>query len=427
MQVQPGKLSLILLLMAQALPARADGQCPTIDLDGDLAKSAPQHLRVATFNTYLNRRAEGGLIADLRDPSDQLSGKESSDRQIGAVAEIIQRVRPDVLLLNEFDYDSDSKAIDLFQRNFLEVSQSGRSPIHYPYHFSAVVNTGVPSGFDLNNDGKIAGPEDSFGYGEFPGQYGMVLLSMFPIDEQAVRTFQKFLWKDMPGASLPDDPGAPAAGDWYNSEELKTLRLSSKSHWDVPVKIKNQLVHILMAHPTPPGFDGPEDRNGRRNHDEIRFWADYVSGDVTAAYIQDDQGGRGGLEAAQQFVILGDYNADLNDGSSFNHAIAQLLNHPRINARIAPSSLGAEIDSLNAKKINTLHKGDPALDTADFNPEDPGNLRADYVLPSIAIEAICGGVFWPAPADASYYLVGSGFPVVSSDHHLVWLDVVLPE
>ena len=427
MQAQSKLLSLILALMVQVFPVYAAGQCPAIDLDGELAKSASQHLRFATFNTYLNRRTEGGLIADLRDPTDQLSGEDASDRQIGAVAEIIQRVRPDVLLMNEFDYDSDSKSIDLFQRNFLEVSQNGRAPIHYPYHFSAAVNTGVPSGFDLNNDGKIAGPEDSFGYGEFPGQYGMVLLSMFPIDEQAIRTFQKFLWKEMPGASLPDDPDTPVASDWYNSEELKALRLSSKSHWDVPVKINNQLVHILMAHPTPPGFDGSEDRNGRRNHDEIRFWADYVRGDNSADYIQDDQGIRGGLEATQQFVILGDYNADINDGSSFNHAIAQLLNHPGINARIAPSSPGAEIDSLKTKKINTLHKGDPALDTADFNPEDPGNLRADYVLPSTKVEAICGGVFWPAPSDASYYLVGSGFPVVSSDHHLVWMDVALPE
>ena len=60
-------------------------------------------------------------------------------------------------------------------------------------------------------------------------------------------------------------------------EELEVVRLSSKSHWDVPVKVGGHTVHVLASHPTPPTFDGEEDRNGRRNHDEIRFWADYVS------------------------------------------------------------------------------------------------------------------------------------------------------
>ena len=46
------------------------------------------------------------------------------------------------------------------------------------------------------------------------------------------------------------------------------------------------------------------------------------------------------------------------------------------------------------------------------------------MLPSKrALEPICGGVFWPTSVDATFPLVGNGFPVVSSDHHLVWLDV----
>ena len=64
--------------------------------------------------------------------------------------------------------------------------------------------------------------------------------------------------------------------DWYSPEVLRSLRLSSKSHWDLPVRIGRRTVHVLASHPTPPTFDGPEDRNGTRNHDEIRFWAEYV-------------------------------------------------------------------------------------------------------------------------------------------------------
>ena len=62
------------------------------------------------------------------------------------------------------------------------------------------------------------------------------------------------------------------------AQEQAVLRLSCKIHWDVPVQIGSETVHFLVSHPTPPAFDGPEDRNGRRNHDEIRFWADYIPG-----------------------------------------------------------------------------------------------------------------------------------------------------
>jgi len=46
----------------------------------------------------------------------------------------------------------------------------------------------------------------------------------------------------------------------------QVLRLSSKSHWDVPIDIPlgaglTKRVHMLLHHPTPPAFDGPEGRN----------------------------------------------------------------------------------------------------------------------------------------------------------------------
>src|SRR5215207_5925419 len=54
--------------------------------------------RFATFNASLNRAVEGELVADLSTPD---------DTQAQAVAEVIQRVRPDVLLINEFDFDAE--------------------------------------------------------------------------------------------------------------------------------------------------------------------------------------------------------------------------------------------------------------------------------------------------------------------------------
>lgn len=369
-------------------------------------------IRVATFNLSLNRFAEGDLVDDLSTPD---------NAQAQTVAEIIQRVDPDVILLNEFDYVAGGTAVELFRANYLEVSQQGADPIEFPYFFVAPSNTGIPSGFDLNNNGQIGGGDDALGFGAFPGQYGMVVLSKFPIVTDEVRTFQEFLWKDMPGALLPDDPATATPADWYTAEELDVFRLSSKSHWDVPVEVGGQTIHVLASHPTPPTFDGTEDRNGRRNHDEIRFWADYIT-PGQGRYIYDDEESRGGLNPSEPFVIVGDQNADPLDGDSVDAAINQLLGNHRLTDSL-PTSAGAVEAAALQGGANTTHEGDPAYDTADFSDTAPGNLRADYVLPSRRLSVVDAGVFWPVREDPLWRLTGA-FPFPSSDHRLVWVDLV---
>jgi hypothetical protein len=378
-------------------------------------KGDPTPVRFATFNASLNRNNAGELITHLSTPG---------NAQAQAVAEIIQRTRPDVLLINEFDFDENGEAARLFQENYLSVSQNGADPIEYPYRFVAPSNTGIPSGFDLNNNGSVGGPDDAFGFGFFPGQFGMAVYSMYPIAYDDVRTFQTFLWKDMPGALLPDDPNTPEPADWYSPQELDVFRLSSKSHWDVPILIGNKTVHLLTSHPTPPVFDGPEDRNGTRNYDEIRFWADYVI-PSRSGYIYDDAGIPGGLEPGAMFVIAGDQNSDPFDGDSIPGAAQQLLEHPLVNTKVTPSSEGAVEQAALQVGANLTHVGDPAFDTADFADTTPGNLRADYVLPRKNLGIVDAGVFWPLTSDPLFGLVGV-FPFPSSDHRLVWIDVRVP-
>ncbi|MFY9468542.1 MAG: endonuclease/exonuclease/phosphatase family protein [Solirubrobacterales bacterium] len=370
-------------------------------------------IRFATFNASLNRGSAGQLVSDLSTPA---------NAQARAVAEIIQRSRPDVILINEFDYAP--AALALFQDNYLSIGQNGARPITYAHRFSAPSNTGLPSGHDLDNNGSVGGPGDAQGFGFFPGQFGMAVYSRFPIDESAVRTFQTFRWKDMPGALLPDDPATPEPADWYSGAELDSLRLSSKSHWDLPIKIGARVVHLLASHPTPPVFDGPEDRNGRRNFDEIRFWSNYVR-PGRGNYIYDDAGAAGGLKPGAAFVIAGDQNSDPLDGDSLPGSIAQLLENPRVNSAFTPSSPGAVEQSALQGGANATHRGDPAFDTADFADGAPGNLRVDYVLPSRSLHVAGGGVFWPLSADPLFAPVGV-FPFPSSDHRLVWLDAGIP-
>lgn len=362
-------------------------------------------LRIATFNASLNRGTAGQLERDLA---------TGTDPQAVAIATAIRRVRPDVLLVNEFDHDPRGRSAVLFHDLYLAARRSDidAPPLRYRDRYSAAVNTGEPTGLDLDRDGRSDGPGDAQGFGLFPGQYGMVVYSRRPIDRDRVRSFRLLRWADMPEAMLP--PG------WYPSAALAALRLSSKSHWDLPVRTaRGRSLHLLVSHPTPPAFDGAEDRNGRRNYDEIRLWADYLT-PTRSDWIVDDAGRRGGLSTNASFAIAGDLNADPHDGGSQPGAIRQLLEHPRVAATPVPRSEGAAAAALAQGGANREQAGPPAEDTADFGDAapSPGNLRVDYVLPSRDLVICASGVHWPAAPD-----VAAAASLSASDHRLVWVDV----
>lgn len=384
--------------------------CVQVKVHGDpAAYLGHPAMRVATYNTSLYSDEDGGLVRELE-------GDSAHARKIAAV---LQRVRPDLVLLNEFDYDDKHRAADLFQQRYLAVAQEhGGEPLNYPYRYLAPVNTGVPSGLDLDGNGGVGSDgrsrgNDAWGYGMHPGQYGMLVLSKYPIDAAQVRTFQLLRWSAMPDALRPTDPASH--GSFYSDEVWKQLRLSSKSHWDVPVRTPAGVLHFLVSHPTPPVFDGPEDRNGRRNHDEIRLWAEYLSpGDKP--WLCDDQGRCGGLAADAKFVIAGDMNADASDGAAYPGAIDQLLQHPRVDDSSVPRSEGAVE---RATAYGLPRKGVTAYHTGDFGPKS-GTLRLDYVLPSKGLRIAGTGVFWPVAQSADADIADG------SDHHLVWIDIAPP-
>lgn len=396
---------LIALLMLPAVAA-----CVHTDVDDDpSAYAAENKIRVATYNTSLYSDQAGGLIREL-------SGDSAQARKIAAV---LQRLRPDLVLLNEFDYDQAHRAADLFQQRYLELAQAGGGEaLKYPYRYLAPVNTGVASGLDLDRNGQAGGEgrsrgNDAWGYGLHPGQYGMLVLSKYPIDAAAVRTFQNLRWSAMPDALRPIDPAS--GGYFYPDDIWSQLRLSSKSHWDLPVRTPGGTTHFLVSHPTPPVFDGPEDRNGKRNHDEIRLWSEYLSpGDKP--WLCDDAGRCGGLASDARFVIAGDLNNDPVDGEGSHEAILELLEHPRVMRQPAPRSAGGG-EAARAYAANGIaHRGAPEHVTGDFGPK-AGAMRLDYVLPSTGFGLLGNGVFWPAAHDPDAKIADG------SDHHLVWVDL----
>ena len=208
----------------------------------------------------------------------------------------------------------------------------------------------------------------------------MAVLARFPIGADTA-TFRLLPWSEFPGALQPTLDGAPIPSEagW------RDLRLSSKSHWDVPVATPDGVIRLLASHPTPPVFDGPEDFNGKRNHDEIMLWLNVLAGEV-------------GIAPAGPFVIAGDANLDPVDGSGIKAAIEALLGAPALQA-VAP----------------TGHFG---TDTADWDDPVPGDLRVDYVLPSIHWQVMDSGVLWPAPDDPM-----ADAATTASRHRLVWGDL----
>ncbi len=370
--------------------------------------ASEKSVRVATFNVQeLN-------WTKLKEVDGEGRGTHP---QLKAAAEVIQRVRPDVLLLNEIDYCGpvdvdgepavDRDALIAFQSRYLMHSQNGAEPIEFPHRFCRASNTGVPSNLDLNNDGKLNGPADAYGYGRYPGEYAMAILSRYPLDDKRARTFRKLLWKDVPGHVMPDGhDGRPA---FYDTASIEVMRLSSKSHWDIPVQINDQSIHLLCSHPTPPIFDGPEDANGRRNFDELRFWSDYLTDGSVAQWIRDDAGQPGGLPQTEPFVILGDLNAEpVRSSDTYGRrAIEWVTKHPRV-FDPRPRSTGGQ------------GSGNPGqlADDLPFKTAEYGRL--DYALLSQGLSLAGSGVFWPADQEQAHTVAKN-----ASDHRLVWIDILV--
>lgn len=372
-------------------------------------------LRFATFNVsmealnYVDRSSNNTSTVSGNELS--LALKENN-QQIKNIAEIIQQINPDVILLNEFDHvDDHHKNLRYFLSHYLAQGQNGQSSINYPYFYQGKVNTGVKITGDVNDNNQVSqSPKDVHGFGYFEGHFGMALLSKYPIDEKQIRTFQHFKWRDMPNALKPIDPETKRP--WYSEKTWQALRLSSKSHWDIPVNINGKTIHILASHPTPPVFDGPEDRNGKRNHDEIRFWFDYINGEQ-AHYIYDDLGHKGGIAPQEPFVIIGDQNASIINGDAIytksSQGIYALLHSNKIQDPM-PASLGGK-------------QHDPKNKNAQYYTAHWG-MRADYILPSsFGFSIKDSGVFWPQISDDNYRLIENR--KASSDHRLVWVDVEL--
>ncbi|SMY16753.1 endonuclease/exonuclease/phosphatase family protein [Photobacterium aquimaris] len=363
-------------------------------------------LRVAMFNISMSDTESEKILAittGLNNP------------RLRRLAAIIQHAAPDVILLCEFDHlgaGGDDGALANFCDNYLSIGQYDQHPIEYLYRLCPATNTGLLTEVDLNNDGVISLPADGMGFGHFHGNFGFVLLSKYPIQNENIRSWQHMLWNKMPNALIPRD--------FYSDEAIDILRLSSKNHLIVPIECDQQIINLVCCHPTPPVFDGPERRNAKRNHDEIQLVCDILD---NADYLEDDNGNGGGLSDEQAFIVLGDLNADVVDGDGLKAPIKHLLNHTRIHQQVSHGSLTPKSTGGSEYRPWQRRKGRSNEWT------HLGGMRLDYVLPSANLTVLSSGVFWPSKKHPLRQLIvddkGREKPTAGSDHRLVWVDIEL--
>ncbi|MBY6114181.1 endonuclease/exonuclease/phosphatase family protein [Mameliella alba] len=295
-------------------------------------------LRVATWHGDFSRKGPGLLLVELEKNAPDLTP--------------ILTIKPDVLLLTDFDYDAGLVALGKLRDL---VRDDGA---HYPHLFSARPNTGMPTGRDLDGDGRRGGPRDAQGFGWFSGQGGMAILSRHPVRLTADHT--ELPWRDTTDSLIDArDPG-------YDVQ-----RLSSAAHWAIEVAAPEGVLTLLTLAATPPVFDGPEDRNGRRNRDEVLLWAHVLDG--TMGEIPDSP-----------VVLLGNLNLDPARGDGLHDAAERLLSHPRLQ--------------------------DPLPDSHSVTWDSTGPMRVSYALPDRAFGVADAGVTPPSPD--------------LGPHGLVWVDLI---
>ena len=286
----------------------------------------------------------------------------TGDEQAEAALAVIAAARADIVLLLDVDWDYEGRGLAALVE---ALAARGAS---YPYAVALRPNSGTPSGIDLDGDGDAYGPRDALGYGWFTGDSGLALLSNRPLGTP--QDHSGVLWSARSDAVrvLPE-------------AARNVVPLATTAQWTVPVTSGTTEITLVTMAAGTPVFDGPEDRNGLRNRDEIGFVVDLAS-------------------EADMPLVLGRANLDPERGEGIREAIDALLAHPDLQDPIPAAP-------------------DGGTETAMW--ESVGPMRVDYVLPPRALDVTGAGVLRPGPDDPLAEAAedaGSG--------RLVWVDVTVP-
>ena len=246
---------------------------------------------------------------------------------------------PDVLLVNEFDYVEGGEAAELFRENYLEVAQNGARRSSTRTTSSRPSTPACPAGFDLNNNGTVGGGNDAFGLRRVPRpvRHGRLLevpdrrpTASARSRSSSGRTCRaRCCPTTRPRRSRPTGT-RPRSSTVCGCRRRATGTCRSGSADDT--------VHFLVSPPDAAGLRRrPRTATAPATSTRSGFWADYVR-PAAAATSTTTRAGTAACGRGARFVIAGDQNSDPLDGDSVAGAIQQLLDNPRVNARVTPSS-----------------------------------------------------------------------------------------
>ena len=323
-----------------------------------LTPVAADTFRIAFFDTDLGRDGPGQMVRVLQ---------SHGDAQSTAAIAVIAAATADVLVLTDVDWDYRGLGADALQKRLEEAGAA------YPYRVQTKPVAGRPSGHDLDGDGRLSEPEDALGFGPFTGSGGMLVLSQHPVT--LIADHSDLLWSEV-------------------RDLTGLVPLAAK----VPL-VSNTLIEVSVAglrlvafHNTAPAFDGPEDRNGKRNEDQLALVRQLAMSNECA-------------------VVVGRTNLDPMDGEGNREAMQALLDLPWLSDP-RPSSLGGA-----AFENPPSHRGDASLDTVAWDAPT-GAMRVDYILPTDTLSIAASGVMWPEASDPF-----SDHVEAAGRGRLVWVDL----
>lgn len=369
-------------------PARAQ--------ESTTAPKAEDDLRVATLHADLTADSEAGesaeqLVAALR---------TGNHPQARVIARTVQMNEPDVLVLTGVTYDDAEMVAEYLRSLYFSSGQDGLAGMDYPHVFTAGTNSGQESGADLDGDGIIGGPGDAIGYGEYPGEYGMIVFSKHPIVDDEARTFQNFLWRDLPDRSMPSG---------FSELEASILRLQESSFWDIPVEVPGHSDHVHVL-ATSVAAQQPSETEAARAEDIRTVISDYIAG--SAWYLTDDAGRSGGLGPEADAIVAG---APVATAAEPSEALETLMDSDRLQDPQPEPITEVPMDQRSEAQGQTDR-------TATRHVPGDRDRRASLVLPGSGLEVSNSGIFWPAEGEDGFALVDP-----SSSHslqdRLVWVDL----
>ena len=299
-----------------------------------------------------------------------------------AAQNILKKLAPDLLSLNEIQYDlpgvPDAGFATTGQNlNKLapRIGMGQATSVFFP------ANTGMNAKPQADGSYILESPTDEqrrlfadpVNFGMFPGQYSTGLLSR--LDVLSVKEFHNISWKqvhpDLSLADFTDSNGEPLPED---------MSLFDKNFTHVVVRFQDKPLHLILFH-TVPSFHFGNERtpNFQRNLDQLRFLQWYLGSDQSGITQVE---GIEPLKKGASFVAMGDWNVDPESDNPGARVIIELH---------------AEFQMWTEERVVTYHGSSFASGgfVAQF----------DYILLSKDLKVVKSGVYQP---DAQRQELGCG-------------------